>query len=47
MERRVVSFTSGHFIPRERAPDILSIGGAVGPKTCVDDVEKRINKPNI
>jgi hypothetical protein len=31
----------GRFTPGERAPGTHSIGGWVGPKTGLDDVEKR------
>jgi hypothetical protein len=31
----------GHFTPEERAPGTHSIGGWVGPRASVDDVEKR------
>jgi hypothetical protein len=32
---------AGRFTPRERAPGTHSIGGSVGPKGGLDDVEKR------
>jgi hypothetical protein len=31
----------GRFTNRERAPDIHWIGGWVGPRACLNDVEKR------
>jgi hypothetical protein len=31
----------GHFTPEERAPGTHCIGGWVGPRTGLDDVEKR------
>jgi hypothetical protein len=31
----------GHFTPRERAPRTNWVGGWVGPRACLDAVEKR------
>jgi hypothetical protein len=36
---------SGRFIPGERAPGTHWIGGWVGPRAGLDDVEKRILEP--
>jgi hypothetical protein len=33
----------GHFTPKERVPGIHWIGGWVGPRAGLDDVEKRKN----
>jgi hypothetical protein len=32
----------GRFTPEERAPGTYWIGACVGPRACLDDVEKRI-----
>jgi hypothetical protein len=37
----VVSFTTGRFTPRERAPDTDWIEGWVGPRAVLDAVVKR------
>jgi hypothetical protein len=39
--RRVVSFMPSSFTPKERAPGTHWIGGWVGPRTSLDDVEGR------
>jgi hypothetical protein len=39
--KRVVSFTPLHLYPGERAPGTNWIGGWVGTRTGLDDVEKR------
>jgi hypothetical protein len=39
--RRVISFTPSRFTRRGRAPGIHWIGGWVGPRDCLDSVEKR------
>jgi hypothetical protein len=39
--RRVVSFTPGRFSPGESAPGIHWIGDWVGPRTGLEDVERR------
>jgi hypothetical protein len=36
---------TGRFTPRENAPGTHSIGGWVGPRTGLDDVEKRKISP--
>jgi hypothetical protein len=33
--------STGRFTPEERAPGTHRIGGWVGPRACLDDVEKR------
>jgi hypothetical protein len=43
----VVSFTVVRFTPGERAPGIHWIGGWVGPRTGLDDVERRKISPVV
>jgi hypothetical protein len=39
----------GHFTPEARAPGTHSIGGSVGPRTALDDVENKkcLNLPGL